>query len=652
MTDLIRKLALVAVVAAPSILAAESEDGAAGEFEPPSRGEEIPADPQAVPASRDSLKEEPAPVADEQKPGEGKGVGPTEAKPDANVALSDKAGTYVSLEQAIEISILSNLGLRLSRLDDRRSDIAVREAWAQYYPTFRTGVNHSNSRAVGEEAGDGATTVSGGLTQLSPWGTRLDFDVAETRSRLDTDTGTGRLGVSVTQPLWSGAGTDVGLFAIRSARIGRLISRGNLELDVQQLIFRVRSVYANVIRLIQQRDVNRQAVRSDKAFLDLTIARERAGQVTKLDVFNAEVSLRGRELDLISTERALERAYDDLKRLMDVDLAEVIRVDDEVIDFGEKPAEAGTTRELVSDETSGTVRLITYKDGQPVGEPKILFQATRYDEKVVLEEALANRIDLLNSRRNVALSKLQTMLNKDGLGHQIDLSGSFNRTNAGRSVVESDNGGEVNNWTVGINATFPWGKIRDRAAYERALLDLQRAEINLKDARVQVQFDIREIMRALRENEKRLLIEGVRVENAKRSVEAAQSRFDRGLTDSFNVIRAGDDLLRAKTNFVSSKLTYVIALAELELRVGKPTGRVELGGNTVGGLVDASVPGDLSKLPAPQPEADPRPEDHPLSKIREYRKDYRPNRNDPVVLDAIDDAVLKRLPDDTEDKKK
>jgi outer membrane protein TolC len=449
------------------------------------------------------------------------------------------------------------------------------------------------------------------MTQKSPWGTSLAFDLSESRSKSDNATASTDYGVSVSQPLWKGAGSDVGLAQIRSARINRLISRGALDLDVQQLIFNVRNAYADVIQALQSRDVNRQAVRSDKAFLELTVALEKAGRDTKLDVFNAEVSLKGRELNLIANETRLEAAYDRLKQLMDIDLEEVLKIDDEVIDFGEKN-DPNTSKELVSDDQAGVVRLVTYtKERKVIGETKTLFQAQRFDEKVVLEEALKNRIDLLNSRRGLAIQKIQTMLSKDGLGHQIDLTGGFNHSGAGHSVVEADNGKEVNSWSVGLNARFPWGKIRDRASYESALLALQKSEIDLKRAQVQVQLDIRDIMRVLRNNEKSLLIEGVRVENAKRSVAAQQSLYDRGLNNSFNVIRAGDDLLRAKTNFVSSKLSYVVALAQLELRVGKPTGRVELAGKNVGGLIDATLPQTLKerRMPRAQPEVESRPED-------------------------------------------
>src|SRR5262249_22228712 len=152
------------------------------------------------------------PVADDAKA--------DNAKPPAGPLI------HLSIDDCVEISILNNLGLRINRVNDRESDIAVAEAWAQYFPVFNLGVEHANSRHVGTDAGAGTNSFTGGFTQQSPWGTQLDFALSESRTSFDRATAKGDAAVSIMQPLWKGAGTDVGLNRIRTARINRLISRG------------------------------------------------------------------------------------------------------------------------------------------------------------------------------------------------------------------------------------------------------------------------------------------------------------------------------------------------------------------------------------------------------------------------------------------
>ncbi|MGD0093745.1 MAG: TolC family protein [Planctomycetota bacterium] len=590
---------------------------------------------------------EPAAAADQAKA----------AKPANGGAASGGSGYYLSLDEAVELAIQKNLNLLEARLNDRLSDIGVREAWAQYYPGFSSNLTQLGSSKNGAltqsviQSADttipatttsslgpfntpvngGLTNIGGSVTQRSPWGTVLGFSLSDAIAK-NSAYNSGPASVSLRQPLWKGRGTDVGLAEIRTARINRLISRGSLDLAVQQVIFSVRSAYAAVIRAIQNREVSTQAVNSAKAFLVLTEVRKNAGQVTQLDVFNAEVQVRSRELDLITDETALETAFDNLKRLLDVDLAEQLRVDAPLVDFGEKTA-PGETKAIISDEAAGTVYLKVTRNGQPVGEPAVLAQATHFDDSVVLQEALNNRLDLLNARRTLAIQKVQGLLAKDGLGHQIDLVGGFGRDANGRSVLEADNGKEVNFWSAGVQATFPWGKIKDRAAYERALLAVEKAELDLKLARTAVEADVRLSVRSLRQDEKGLLIGGQLVEQAKLAVAAVKVSFVSGLKDSFAVIQAEDALLAAKRDFIGRQLDYVVQLALFETIVGKPTGRVEMSGQTVGGLVDSKLPEGLKGrgLPKPAPEAEPRPEDDPLSRIPAYRKDYKA-QSDPAII--------------------
>jgi outer membrane protein TolC len=616
-------------------------------------GAEEPAAPPKAEDAQPPAAAKTAPAAPAAAPETAKAA---EAPPSS---VEDVGGIRLSLEDCIEIAVQNNLNLKLDRLSDRGSDYSVQAAWAKFYPVFTTGFTHSNSSAALPSSGAQQSTLSFDMTQNSPWGTVLDFSTSETRSIFNPDghinvagggvvsnPASGLSALNITQPLWRGAGPDVGLAAIRTARIQRLITRSTLDLDTQKLIFTVKSSYADVIRLLQEREVDRQAVRSAQKFLELTIAQEEAGKVTKLDVSNAGVQLGNREKTQVTNERQLGTSRDTLKQIMDVDLEEKVAVDAPIINFGENPAEK-TLQILVSDEKQGTVTLVTRKEelgrdreGAIIGEPKVLFTATRFDEVEVFKQALANRTDLLNAHRTLALQKIKTLVAKNGLGYQVDLQAGVSRSYGGRSLVEADNGSERNGWVVGVNATVPWGKISDRAAYELALLDLQKTEINLKAARTQVQFDVRDVLRRLHENEKSILIQAQVVENSKRAREAAQISFERGLKDSFDVIKAEDDLLAAKTLFVQDTLAYVVQVAAVELAIGKPTGRVDVTGQSPGGEVLSKVSEELQKrgLPALAPNAEARPEDDPRSQIRDYRVDPKPKPKTRLqVAPIIDD---------------
>src|SRR5581483_6219171 len=93
-----------------------------------------------------------------------------------------------------------------------------------------------------------------------------------------------------------------------------------------------------------------------KIFYDLTKARYDAGQVTALDVSNADVQLQNRRLVALQDLQALVAALDALKNFMDVDLEENVAVEAPVIDFGDN-FEEGISKEIVINREDGVVVL-------------------------------------------------------------------------------------------------------------------------------------------------------------------------------------------------------------------------------------------------------------------------------------------------------
>jgi outer membrane protein TolC len=126
-----------------------------------------------------------------------------------------------------------------------------------------------------------------------------------------------------------------------------------------------------------------------------------------------------------------------------------------------------------------------------------------------------------------------------------------------------------------------------------------------------VHQDVRNVLRVLREAEKSILIQGRKVEQAKRSVEAEKIRFERGLKDSFDVITAEDNLLSAKREFINRTIEYVVRLDELQLVIGAPTGRVDLTAKSQGGQLRTGPPVTLT------PERTPKSSEQPDRAIKD-----------------------------------
>jgi outer membrane protein TolC len=131
-----------------------------------------------------------------------------------------------------------------------------------------------------------------------------------------------------------------------------------------------------------------KAVESAEAFLKLTQAREAAGQVTKLDVSNAEGEVQNHKLVLMDIQRKLASVTQKLSDETGADPEQTIPV--QPFDFGGKLA--GKVQEMRVDAAAGTISLLTRplaKDGK-TGDPEaaqMLFNARRIDERTALAEA-------------------------------------------------------------------------------------------------------------------------------------------------------------------------------------------------------------------------------------------------------------------------
>lgn len=115
--------------------------------------------------------------------------------------------------------------------------------------------------------------------------------------------------------------------------------------------------------------INRKALADAKSFRDRTNDREKAGQVTRVDVSNAEIAVRSQELAQLQGGRLLDEARSAL--------ADLTGGKDPVLNH--KAVLFGDNQDLQSDEKNGVVELVDTKDGK-VSQSQNVFKAERITE--------------------------------------------------------------------------------------------------------------------------------------------------------------------------------------------------------------------------------------------------------------------------------
>ena len=525
---------------------------------------------------------------------------------------------YLTLTEAIELAVQNNLDLEAFKIADRRAEWDVQEAYSRFDPELTAQLAHQVNRAPTGNFNYENTTAEANLLQRLPWGTELNL--TGTENEIDS-INSPSLRLGVIQPLWQGAGTDSTYVDIRKTKIQQLVSRGNLEVAAQQLVYDVRSIYLNCARLRQLQAVNRESIRQAEDFLAQVKVRAEAGNVIALDLLNAEVNLANRQLDEVSTQRELEAALDNLKQLLNLDMGERLVVEADAALFGDEEEEkiGGRPLAIVVDPDTQIIRLaLPPAGGEDVREEdwetvRTIYRPVAHDPGLLLRVALDNRVDLINMRRRIAVSKLEVMFREDSLGHQLDLFGHYSRLGADKDFSDAHNL-DGDEFEVGLRYRLPWGKRFDKARHQRALLDLEEATLNLKRQYNRIESQVRDVLRRLRETSRSLTIQAVRIERAKGRVDQSEVNFERGLRDSFDVVNTHESLHRAKLEFLNSRQLYLAQLAELDLVTGRRTGRVSLDVDNPSGQVESELPPELLErgLPARAPLPEPTEYEKPV----------------------------------------
>ena len=268
----------------------------------------------------------------------------------------------------------------------------------------------------------------------------------------------------------------------------------------------------------------------------------------------------------------LDGALDQLKMLLNLPLEKEIEVEPVALDLEEVDA-AEEKKEIVVEKEAGKVWSVrTVLTGEaPATERKLVFAPVKRSFDSTLEGALKRRPDLLASKTQKRIDELERDRKKSLNRHDLDLTGSLSFGGSGVTQEESFFLGDES-WSVGLSYTYPLGRLSDKTAYKKALLDVRNQEIAMEDLRRSATKSVRDIFRTLEEAEKNIVTYARKISAAGKALESAKIRKERGKASYWEVTARESDLLDAQVAFINAYLTYQQTLALLDKESGKPSG--------------------------------------------------------------------------------
>jgi len=352
-------------------------------------------------------------------------------------------------------------------------------------------------------------------------------------------------------------------FGFKISRKDILIARNNLDISHHQFrsvlmdtIYQVQEAYWNLVYVNEDLKVKQQSLQLARDLLAKNRREVEVGKLAPLEILNAEAVVASREADILQAETLIRKQEDQLKLLLNLTPGE----------------EEASLRVIPSDQPDFTGRQVAFE--------------------TAVREALKNRPDLKVSTRTVETRELNLSVARNQLLPDLSLNLSYwsPGISGDRVLYLDDNpftgvvvgtqaGGAgdslrdalkllYNNWSVGVTLSLPLSNVLTKAGYVKARMELEQSRVEQEEARRRILLEVRDAVRDVETNVKRVQAYRIASELAERRLQAEVKKLNVGLTTNYFVLQFQEELGNARSLEIKALIDYNLALARLEKTTG------------------------------------------------------------------------------------
>ncbi len=443
----------------------------------------------------------------------------------------------ISLAEAVETALLKNLGLRLTQEDVTRAEGAAMAAEGVFDLQMKAdigagGKNNTPITSVTASEENNASWNAGIEKRFTP-GTEVD--VTWNNGNLDTDSDlylydpvyNSDVTLGLRQPLLRGFGKEAQMAELNSARTEVRAASFLVDGRAADLAAQVKQAYWDLVFAHQNLEVLQLSLELARKLMEDTETRIDAGKLAAIDLFQPQAEVAQREQDLISGERAIGAAEDNLKLLLN------------------------------SEEWLVPFRLTDAPSIDPVYP----------DIRKIYDRAISNRPDLQAANLQVAASKYQLDKAENDKKPALDLIGTVgfgSRAEDYSSALDNSLSDSDTLWQVGLSFSRPLDNSLAQGRYRQAMavhnINKTNVEQLKQEIRKTVRVTVRDVDLALK------AIEATRKTSiaTQKRLEAEQIKFEAGRSTTLDVLIAQQDFARALSTENLTKVVYAQSLAELD----------------------------------------------------------------------------------------
>ncbi|MBA5867635.1 MAG: hypothetical protein GDA67_13165 [Nitrospira sp. CR1.3] len=460
----------------------------------------------------------------------------------------------ISLSDAALRALKSNLDISISRQtkQSRLADITVEQA--KFDPTLS--VNGQYNRAASPLNRPVFGGTGGNLTDIQVFdqrtssvtvdavtnlitGGNVDLNYAPARTNVNQDVAQGflynpaytsSLALTLTQPLLRNAGIDITKTFIKVAQNNADVEQHVFRDRVLTVIATVEQTYWELVFANENLKVAEAALKAAQELLASNRAKAKAGVMSIVDVLQAEAAVASRVEQVLVAEKAIRDQEDQLRRLLN-------------------PGEEDLRLDIRLTPTDPPVTAL---------EPLSLQEA--------IDIAIEHRPEIVQAKKNVESGELNKQFAKNQLLPTLSFQGTMGLLGLGgdyKGTSQRNFTGDFYNYGAGLVLSYPLGNRSAISTYNKRQLEAQNAEAALVSVRQQIIVGVREAVRRVQTDFKRIETTRSARIMAEKQLQAEQERLKVGLSTTRFVLDFQRDLATAQGNELRATVDYNKSLSNL-----------------------------------------------------------------------------------------
>jgi len=435
----------------------------------------------------------------------------------------------LSLQESILLAIRNNVTIKGAYLDRITQKFDLKVAEDKFVPklTLTPSVQHSSTTSSGTNTTTTNQTITATVTEAIPTGATITLTSSNAldTTRTTETAWTSKWDIAVTQPLLKGAGFEVSMASVRTARINEQRNILSLKSTLIDTVASIISAYRTFLQAEKQVEISKKSLERAKELVAVNKELIAAGRLAAMELVQTEADVASKEFDLLQTENSADAARLSLIKLLDIDKHTKI-----------VPAEKITI--------------------EPV--------ALNYEQLKAL--ALQNRTDYLSSLLGLETAKISLMLAENNKLWDLSFTSGYGESHVKQGEDGTASGSKT--WNAGLKLTVPFRDLTLEQGYLSAKIGLEKAALNHDKLRENIEIEVQDAVRdvEMKLKQVKLAEQSSKLSGQKLSVETEKMKA--GRSSNFQLVTFQNDLVNAQNNEINAIINYLNSVATLEKTLG------------------------------------------------------------------------------------